>query len=203
MSQKLHSFPKERWDNKTRYGQYPEQTIHTLFKLIIKFNESIKDPRTLTTDHSDLIHLWGVFLDKIVEFWTIPTHLKSNMRYIPKNSLFSVDFWLNALSRTTLAIQATAMNKLLPITLKICGFNRPTLCHTIHATLKFYRVWDVNWSPISCCYLWNFLNISVALHPENDVIFHITFRGFKRMGLEFDICQTKLWNQVFSFQLKA
>ena len=25
------------------------------------------------------------------------------------------------------------------------------------------------------------------------------FRGFKRMGLEFDICQTQLWSQFFSF----
>ena len=30
-----------------------------------------------------------------------------------------------------------------------------------------------------------------------------SFRGFKSMGLEFDIYQTKLWNQFFSFQLKV
>ena len=29
------------------------------------------------------------------------------------------------------------------------------------------------------------------------------FRGFKSIGLELDICQTKLLNQFFSFQLKV
>ena len=29
------------------------------------------------------------------------------------------------------------------------------------------------------------------------------FRGFKSIGLELDICQTKLLNEFFSFQLKV
>ena len=36
-----------------------------------------------------------------------------------------------------------------------------------------------------------------------EIIKGYPFRGFKRLELEFDICESKLWNQFFPFSWKS
>ena len=48
--------------------------------------------------------------------------------------------------------------------------------------------------PHACCYWLIFIMFDVKRYA---------FRGFKSMRLEFDICQTKLWNQFFLFSVES
>ena len=50
-----------------------------------------------------------------------------------------------------------------------------------------------------CCFLWRMKYFFQCINLVKDYVFH----GFKSIRLEFDICQTKSWNQfVFLFSLK-